>query len=157
MLGDTCRMDTWDTCTWMETLYEYDELNWQTTTLYLTTLTHWYTVTDAKFTLIATGSNMTDLQITQCLRLVGTLWAKSNMSNRGFCKRFWAKFPRKKQVALGKGILFPLGRDWTELALTLLEKDFGTVVHGSVTETEETETVELGNWGKSPLKDEAIS
>ena len=68
-----------------------------------------------------------------------------------------SKVSKKKQVALGKGILFPLGRDWTELALTLLEKDFGTVVHGSVTETEETETIELGNWGKSRLKDEAIS
>ena len=78
----------------------------------LTTLTRWPTDTGAKFTLTATGSNdMTDLQITYCLSLVGTLQARSNASDwERLCKCFGAKFPGQKRVALGKGLLLALVR-----------------------------------------------
>ena len=62
---------------------------WQNT--HLTTLTRWHTDKGAKFTFRATGSNeMTALQITSGLSLVGTLRARSKTSNwEGLCK--WKK------------------------------------------------------------------
>ena len=59
------------------------------------------------------GSNdMTDLQITQCLSLVGTLRTRSNTSDwEALCKCIGAKFPGQKWVALGNGLLLALVRD----------------------------------------------
>ena len=79
------------------------------------------------------GSNdMTDLQITQCLSLFGTLRTRSNTSDwEALCKCIGAKFPGQKRVALGNGLLLALVRDLNEIALTLLEKDFDAVVNES--------------------------
>ena len=88
------------------------------------------------------------------MSLVGTFQVRSNTSDwEGLCKWLGAKFPGKKRVAIGKGLLLALGRDLNEIALTLLEKDLDAVVKGSKEETEETglETVELCNGGKSAL------
>ena len=59
---------------------------WQNTDL--TTLIRWHKGTVAKFTLTATGWNgTTDLQITSCLSLVGTLRARSSTRGwGGLCK-----------------------------------------------------------------------
>ena len=62
-----------------------------------------------------------------------------------------SKSSEQKWVVLGKDLLLALVRDLNERALTLMEKDFDTVVHEREEEAEETslESVELGNGGKS--------
>ena len=78
------------------------------------------------------------------------LRAISNVSDwEGLCKCLGAKFPGQKRVALGKGSLIALVRDFNEIAVTLLEKDLDAVVNDREEETEETglKTVELNNGG----------
>ena len=94
----------------------------------LNTLKHWHTSWETKFIITVTGSNdMPDLQIKWCLSLVGTLQARSNTSNlEGLCKFSGAKFPGKKRVGPGKGLL-----EAFERSLTLSGKDLDAVVHES--------------------------
>ena len=49
-----------------------------------------------------------------------------------------SKVSRKKQVALGKGLLLALVRDLNEIALTFFKKDLDAEVHESEEEPEET-------------------
>ena len=95
---------------------------WQNTDL--TTQARWHTGMHGKLTLTTTGSNdMTDLQIEGCLSWVGTLRARSNLSDwEGLCKCLGSKFLKRKWLTLGKGLLVALGRDLSERALILLEK-----------------------------------
>ena len=56
--------------------------------------------------------------------LVGTLRVRLSASDwELLCEGLGAKFPGKKRMTLGKGLLLALVGDFNEIALTLLEKD----------------------------------
>ena len=70
------------------------------------------------------------------MSLVGTLRVRSIASDwELLCECLGAKFPGKKRVTLGKGLLLALVGDLNEIALTLLEKDLDAVVNESEEET----------------------